>query len=378
MDKKYDPLSVIEDFEGPCRERLNTLATPAEHPGPTTSWRELIRALADVDLTEEQAQGYGRSIIDHREIMERTLGRPVDLRLALLDFFTTVQPLLTCPKIVDMERYLDTLRYGNADPLTGLANRRHIDDQLHREVNRSRRYGLEFSILYADIDNFKKINDNFGHATGDAVLRAFADHLRERLRGEDVAGRYGGEEFVVLMPRTSMDGAHCLARRLAEGFAAREIHADRRVTFSGGIATYPRHGAEVAALLAHADKGLYRAKMMGKNQIIVEPPEKRRHERVPASRPVTYVAEESSFGFGTTRDVSLSGLRISTDQTPREGQYISISVDTPSRRAEYLVGAQIVWVRRREDEPQVEFGARYAEKDPQTVERLFTEITAGV
>lgn len=376
MQKKYDPLSVIEDLEGPCRERLNDLATPSEHPGPTTSWRELIRALADIDLTEDQAQGYGEAIIDHRDLMERTLGRPVDLRLALLDFFTTVQPVLTCPKIVDMERYLDTLRYGNADPLTRLGNRRHIDDQLQREVNRSRRYGLEFSILYADIDNFKRINDNFGHATGDAVLRAFADHLRDRLRAEDVAARYGGEEFIVLMPQTDMEGAHCLGKRLAEGFAAREIHPEFRVTFSGGVATYPRHGADIPSLLAHADKGLYRAKMMGKNQIIVEPPEKRRHERIPAARPVTYVDSESSFGFGTTRDVSLSGLRISTDQEPHEGQFISISVNAPNRRSQYLVGAQIVWVRREDQEAQVEFGARYAEKDPERVQRLFTDITA--
>lgn len=377
MPEGYDAGSAITGFDGPCKDYLHTLTSREPESSEPTTWRELILALADIDLSDQEAAEYGKAIIDHRETLQKALGRKVDLRLALLDYFTEVKRFLACPKIIDMERYVETVRYGNADPLTGLSNRRHIDDQLQRELNRARRYGLVFTLLYCDIDDFKSVNDNFGHATGDAVLRAFAGHLRRHLRGEDLAARYGGEEFVVLMPRTDLDGAHCLAQRLLDGLAKRSIHPDVNVTFSGGIAEYPRHGGDTAQLLAHADRGLYRAKMSGKNQVIIEPPEKRRHERIQATTRVTYVDNKSSVGSGTTQDVSVSGVRIASDREPNVGQSISISVDSPKQHAHYLVGAQVIWVRRLSEEQQVEFGAKYSDRTQDQARRLFTDMTAG-
>ena len=376
MQSGYDASSALKGFDGACRDYLYTLTSREADAHTATSWRELILALADIDLSDQEAAECGKAIVDHRDALQGALGRTVDLRLALLDYFTEVKRFLACPKIIDMERYVDTVRYGNADPLTGLSNRRHIEDQLQRELNRARRYGLVFTVLYCDLDDFKAVNDNLGHATGDAVLRAFAQHLRRHLRAEDVAARYGGEEFLVLMPRTGMDGAHCLTQRLLEDLAEQSVHPDVRISFSAGLAEFPSHGADVGQLLAHADKGLYRAKMSGKNQVIIEPPEKRRHERVPATTRVTYVDSGSTMGSGTTRDVSVSGLRISSDREPNVGQSISISVDSPKHHSHYLVGAQVVWVRRVTENRQVEFGAKYSDRTQDQARRLFSDMTA--
>ncbi|NBC30167.1 MAG: hypothetical protein GVY29_09290, partial [Spirochaetes bacterium] len=127
MPSGYDAGSALKGFDGPCQDYLHTLTSGKNDSHDITSWRELILALADIDLSEQEAAEYGKAIVDHRDALQGALGRTVDLRLALLDYFTEVKRYLACPKIIDMERYVDTVRYGNADPLTGLSNRRHID-----------------------------------------------------------------------------------------------------------------------------------------------------------------------------------------------------------------------------------------------------------
>lgn len=374
---KDDVAAALARLQESCRSQLRTMAFGSDAGDSVPTWRDLIRILTDIEFSEEDADARGRRILAHQGELQTRLGRPVDIRLALLDYFTTVDAELECPKIVEMEHYLGTLRYGSADPLTGLANRRHMEEQLEREINRARRYDLEFSLLYADLDDFKGVNDNYGHATGDEVLRTFAEHLRNYLRREDLAARYGGEEFLVLMPRTDLEGAHCLSQRLLEELRRLRIRRDLVLTFSGGISTFPRHGGSPEALLQHADRGLYRAKMTGKNRIVVEPPEKRRHERIAANRRVRYVeSAQSSVGMGTARDISLSGVRIATDREPRAGEYISISLELGESGDSYRIGAQVVWVRKRREPGDVEFGAEYAAPNQETAERLFSAVSA--
>ncbi len=132
----------------------------------------------------------------------------------------------------------------------------------------------------------------------------------------------------------------------------------------------------MATLLRHADRGLYRAKVTGKNRVIVEPPEKRRHERVPASHTVTYYDAQRSAGLGTTRDISLSGVRITADRKPAAGQHISISVNTRDTSERFLVGAEVVWVRTLQRDRQVEFGVRYADPNRDKAEQIFSLVTA--
>lgn len=153
------------------------------------------------------------------------------------------------------------------DQLTGLCNRRNFDQRLESAIARATRHGGEFSLLMLDIDHFKNINDYYGHATGDDVLRRFGEVLNERLRQNDVAARWGGEEFVVLADGTSLENARMLAEHIRESIASTPFPPVPRVTVSIGIAEH-QLGETGDDLLRRADKALYGAKRNGRNRVI--------------------------------------------------------------------------------------------------------------
>lgn len=165
-------------------------------------------------------------------------------------------------------------RLASTDPLTGLYNRRRFQEAIERELERARRYGHSLSLLVADLDHFKRINDQNGHATGDRALQIFADVCRLNLRSLDAVGRMGGEEFAILLPETDADGALLAAERIrAETalFSAEERDVPA-FTVSIGVATLTERPAENEAgvadrLFARADQALYRAKERGRNRV---------------------------------------------------------------------------------------------------------------
>ena len=156
------------------------------------------------------------------------------------------------------------------DELTGLVNRRRFLDALRSEITKGQRLGGRLSVVLADLDDFKLINDSFGHHAGDEVLLAFADLLRAHGRDGDVAARLGGEEFAILLPETSLEGASVVAERLRRSLSDRGIRISERaevtVTASFGVAEL-EEGQSVDALLRAADSALYRAKELGKNRV---------------------------------------------------------------------------------------------------------------
>jgi diguanylate cyclase (GGDEF)-like protein len=162
-------------------------------------------------------------------------------------------------------------RQAVTDGLTDLANRRQFEEALAAEINRAERFGGTLALILADLDNFKQVNDRYGHQTGDEVLRRFADVLRETVRDVDVPARYGGEEFAVLLPQTDMEGAERLAERLRQAVAERPLTtrpgALVACTASFGVASFP-DSSTPAALFAAADEALYRAKAAGKNRVV--------------------------------------------------------------------------------------------------------------
>jgi diguanylate cyclase (GGDEF)-like protein/PAS domain S-box-containing protein len=155
------------------------------------------------------------------------------------------------------------------DPLTGLHNRRFLDETLSRELARAKREGYPVSLLMIDVDHFKLINDTYGHPAGDEILKALASLLRASCREGDIACRYGGEEFVALLPRAPAEVAHERAEQWREAFAAlatRHGEFEIRATFSVGIASFPQHAYDPDNLLARADAALYAAKQAGRNR----------------------------------------------------------------------------------------------------------------
>lgn len=171
-------------------------------------------------------------------------------------------------------RLRDTLKSQSIrDPLTGLFNRRFLEESLERECRRSVRSNRPLSVMMLDIDHFKRFNDTFGHDAGDAVLREVGAVLRSFFRGEDVACRYGGEEFALVLTDTTADGAMGRASQLREQVHQLSLSFRRQslgpVTISVGVAMLPLHATTADALLRVADKALYRAKHQGRNRVIM-------------------------------------------------------------------------------------------------------------
>ncbi|MDH4172859.1 MAG: GGDEF domain-containing protein, partial [Betaproteobacteria bacterium] len=149
-------------------------------------------------------------------------------------------------------------------------NRGTFLTEFEREVSRSGRGGAAFSLAIFDLDRFKQLNDRYGHPAGDQVLKAFADVLRSSIRKHDTVGRYGGEEFALLMPQTGMDTAVRVAERIRRALETRGVSVEVGridVTVSGGVATFGIDGDDWDALLSAADTALYEAKRAGRNRI---------------------------------------------------------------------------------------------------------------
>ena len=178
-------------------------------------------------------------------------------------------------------RYTDHLRdnvqnsieMAITDALTGLHNRRYMESHLATLAEQASARGRPLALMILDIDHFKSINDTYGHDAGDDVLREFAVRIRKSIRGIDLACRYGGEEFVIVMPETDPQVAAMVAERLRRSIAGETFAVSKGtkrigVTISIGLAVLERKGEPVAELLKRADKALYRAKHDGRNRVV--------------------------------------------------------------------------------------------------------------
>jgi len=159
------------------------------------------------------------------------------------------------------------------DALTGLHNRRYMESHLGTLADQTVSRGKPLALMILDIDFFKSINDNYGHDAGDDVLREFAVRIRKSIRGIDLACRYGGEEFVIVMPETDLHVAGMVAERLRRSIAGEAFAIDKGakrigVTISIGLATLEVKGEAVADVLKRADTALYRAKHDGRNRVV--------------------------------------------------------------------------------------------------------------
>jgi len=192
-----------------------------------------------------------------REVQGRTLHQVLALLLQLL----AAQVALALDHADLLET---TYRMAITDGLTGLFNRRHFDERLAEEIYRAARYERPFSVIILDIDHFKRHNDELGHLEADRILVQLACMVKGSVRRGDIVGRYGGDEFVILLPETDREAAGVVAERVRYAVAEKEFpHC--RVTISAGVATCQSGGSSPAELLAAADRALYRAKAAGGN-----------------------------------------------------------------------------------------------------------------
>ncbi|HEC17833.1 MAG TPA: diguanylate cyclase [Gammaproteobacteria bacterium] len=155
------------------------------------------------------------------------------------------------------------------DDLTGVANRRHLDERLQFELERMQRYGRGFSVIMADLDHFKQVNDTYGHIKGDEVIVTFADVLKSELRSADFVARFGGEEFIVILPETAETAAQLLADRVRASMQAKKIKGfPHSVTASFGVTGVKKEDS-LEGVVQRVDRALYQAKESGRNQVVV-------------------------------------------------------------------------------------------------------------
>lgn len=375
---------ILHDLQAEIIRRLSSSDEPAhdaveslyqDHGHNEAFYAQLLDVLADIHMSPEEARIHFQRVLRHKDHLEQQLGRVVDFRMAILDYFTTIEPRLSSPKVVELGSYQNIMRLATVDELTGLYNRRFLETHLDRELNRARRYGQRFSIVFLDLDDFKHVNDTYGHAVGDEVLRCFSKMLRGYLRREDVAARYGGEEFVVIMPQTGSAGAGTFASRVLHELRGRQCAEDIQITFSGGIATYPDHGYSVYELLKNADAALYEAKLAGKNGVKLSSVEKRASRRYEAEVPVKCYAGDALIGEGLARDVSLNGLSLQTNQLLQPGTLLRLTVDDQVDHSAYEVSTRVVWAQKRDR--FYRSGVRWEHQDSETIREIIERVAVG-
>lgn len=168
----------------------------------------------------------------------------------------------------------ETLEYNSIrDPLTNLFNRRYMEEFLSQELHRAQRAGHSVGVIMLDVDHFKRFNDTFGHKTGDELLRSLGAFLLASIRGSDIACRYGGEEFTLILPEASLSTTRERAEQLRSEVQHRlasslELSSNRQVTLSLGVASFPQHGLTAEAIVRAADAALYRAKAEGRDRVV--------------------------------------------------------------------------------------------------------------
>ena len=222
-------------------EEITNLAT---HEGDRV-YQTLLQFLTSLDLPSSTAHDYWQQAVSHRDQMTRMLGRKVSLITALGDYLHHHREDEYTPYLIDAKSYQQIVQESVKDRLTGLNNRAYFDQVFEQQLSLAQRYNTDLSLLFLDLDNFKDINDRYGHQAGDFVLQSVAAMIQKEKRDSDIAIRYGGEEFILLMPHTGSINGLILAERIRQSIACTVLNYNNNaisITISGGLASYPTDG----------------------------------------------------------------------------------------------------------------------------------------
>ncbi len=329
-------------------------------------YSQLLYLLCHLDFSAEEAKFHWNHILEHRNKLSNKVGQPIDFRVALLDYFISVNQHFENPKIIEIKIFQKTQDCAIRDELTGLFNYRYFYAELDLELRRAERGAKPLSLAIFDIDYFKWYNDQNGHLAGDKALMAVAKVLQEEVRDSDLVARYGGEEFAILFPDTSKPKAFKVADRIRRKiseypFPFGSNQPNGRLTISGGIATFRADAAISLELIEAADSALYCAKGSGKNRVLTAGDENRGYPRVlahVAGKLQCLSQEEQPF---LTDNLSEQGLQFHCQTELQEGEYFrfTLSISDDGQKIDGV--ARVVRVNKGSPDDIYEVGAQIVE-----------------
>lgn len=231
-------------------------------------YADLLHTLTHRSFPSRQARHLWGEILNHRNLIKDQLGRDIGIVVASHDYLTNITGQLHNVCVIEETKLASIANVATHDGLTGLYDQTTFKIRLKEELERKIRYGGALSIVMFDIDKFKLINDDYGHAEGDAVVKHLADILTAQVRKIDIAARYGGDEFAVVLPQADLSAAFIFAERLRQRVEEKTQHGAYSVSISVGVAGVG-DGETISseALLKQADEQLYRAKKAGRNRV---------------------------------------------------------------------------------------------------------------
>ena len=282
-------MSAEESFLELIAETLESLDRAAR----AQFLQRFFKTLAQLELSDAASLEYWEHIVRRRRELAESLGKPVSLRTAIVEVLASSSHLRV-PVLMEYDE-LKKLQFNAAtDPLTGLYNRRLFDDHFERELNRALRYSQHLAVVMLDLHQFKEVNDRYGHARGDLLLKTVAATLGKSLRTSDYAFRIGGDEFALLLVQSDKDQAAILANRVRANFAAttEALQMSATLSLDYGLAVYPEDGDQKEVLMRVADARLYEMKQTQRSAAEAAP------QNVPAPR---RPATPASTIFGPTR-----------------------------------------------------------------------------
>ena len=311
----------------------------------------LLNVLTQLDFNDREAKNLWLEILDHRQRMVVTMNRPVNLATAVCDYMVEIKKSMHSPKVVEMKIFEEASQASQSDFLTGLYNRAYFDKALNIEIARAQRMKKDCSLVFFDLDDFKKVNDSFGHPAGDLVLKSVAELIFREKRLTDIAVRYGGEEIVLLLPDTSKASAMNLATRIRQKVERSQlVHQGRLIkqTMSGGVASFPLDTDVPEELIECADRALYRAKHKGKNKICLFSSDMRKSIRMDFKEPVEVrqlgVKVLSPPNLAQSKDLSLSGILFECVTLLEVGTPIQIQIPLASKENPLIVLGRVTRV----------------------------------
>jgi len=338
-------------------------------------YSNLLELFINLNFSEDEAKNHWENIINNIDFMKNHLNREIGLRVAIVDYFINYTEIMKEPIVVEMRVFKENEKLALVDSLTGLFNKRYYDIAIRKEYKKALRFNQIFSLVLLDLDDFKQVNDTKGHLFGDEVLANFGKFLLSYSREEDILCRFGGEEFIAILPEITGDGALMYAERIRKLLKEDDFFKKHRITFSGGISTFPYNGKDLEALFKSVDKSLYAAKYAGKDCIIKSTGNKRRFKRFNQSWAIQYQCLSDSFTDNKrqieeviSQDISIGGLRFESKEDLKIDSLILLKLGIPDND-ELVLSGKVLWVKRINKE-LFSYGVKFNDIDTKDANKL--------